>query len=704
MAFDRVNKNNNNNNNNNDNNNNKDVWGVDRASRVNEPLGVGLISDHHHQQAFGVGVNDPADAVNYLLKTLYAKKRCKLHPRDENFIDPIGKKLHVDKERKYTFQIHLLEYTPISEEKYTRIVLPEEMMSQGYTPQKLFLGLFGLNRAERNISIYFYNKLKYLNSININNPHRWTSRDLGEMVAANLDNSVWYLDRELKPKNEITTFVNLSIDDMRTMLLSHPYPGYNKLAVANSESFNPTLFLNIVNEQREKFGGKANKFLAFDFVPFLRPETIRNNTVQSHLIYRLARDKNITLIEDTQDLDYGYCGRGGDKFRGKNKLKNNNNNNNTYSSPPNPNLGNPSPGKNLDLEERNGFQLPPNQPSPSDETYPHDETSYPHDETYFNIWDKSISTRTQASKEFKEDESSYYKSLLTQPNSTSLTDTDEEIYKEEIYKEEIYEEKKNSSDTNGDTHIVSHNEYEYDRAKDPTPVLDEIDLQSLDKKQMVTNKAIDFGVFLLKSHYAKYLSQMESQHLAFWPAEFYTLIFSKYSKKEEKINNEENDYKLNQKILSDYETNVNERYKLQTFMQNNLHAALIPINLNNNHWILIIIEFKTKNVFIVDSLLYGRKGGNVRIIHSSLYSNLFRNLNIILPGALWKYSTNFDNKSIQNNAVDCGIHLLINAEIYIRRYIRSDPVKGILSSICLFKDKAIEDIRQYLKTLASKKN
>lgn len=104
---------------------------------------------------------------------------------------------------------------------------------------------------------------------------------LDKYVTAFRDQTVWYLERNLRVTSHLHTFASLTLADMKSVLRTLPSPGLWRLS--NNVS-GPCDFETIVNEKLDAYRDLV------DFVPYLGAATVQHYMKPDH-VYRLNSER-----------------------------------------------------------------------------------------------------------------------------------------------------------------------------------------------------------------------------------------------------------------------------------------------------------------------------------------------------------------------------------------------------------------------------
>ena len=193
--------------------------------------------------------------------------------------------------------------------------------------------------------------------------------------------------------------------------------------------------------------------------------------------------------------------------------------------------------------------------------------------------------------------------------------------------------------------------------------IDQDDIDSLNDKNFVTNTIIDMALQLLIGYHNI------SYCISLIRAEVYTLLFR------------DSDSQINPLAVS---------------QKNFLKAILIPVNIENSHWVLAIIEIESNTIRIIDSI--ARRNNKVLL---KIYNNLKTALNHGLRSnhqTVWKFSMNIGDELEplrQDNNHDCALFVLKNAERYIvHRGLNKNK------NVVIYADSDTKALRKRLQTIA----
>lgn len=203
-------------------------------------------------------ITDQVEIINNCLRKSY-KSKIDLCSHDEEMRDSYSE------DEKFLFEIKLDEFCSNGSND---IILRDEIKI--FSPHDILYGILSMDKKFKNI----FKILKYDNNGKID------IQNISHIVTANMDKGIWYFEKDLVPTNiRVTTFIELTLSDMRDVLRSIPNPNIC-LAPSSYNINNPKTFLEIVNE---------NKFLqVFDFIPFVRKHTINSQIIKPHMVYRLS--------------------------------------------------------------------------------------------------------------------------------------------------------------------------------------------------------------------------------------------------------------------------------------------------------------------------------------------------------------------------------------------------------------------------------
>ena len=165
--------------------------------------------------------------------------------------------------------------------------------------------------------------------------------------------------------------------------------------------------------------------------------------------------------------------------------------------------------------------------------------------------------------------------------------------------------------------------------QDEQRYIDKIDIKSLNKNGLVTNTIIDEVLKALLKKYKKTLI------IKTYKCAYYNVLFCSPNENKSFIHNVINELKSDFKYV------------------------IMPVNYNNNHWILFIIYLKTVKIYMLDSLNVESKGYDVVINN---IEHLFKLKNENFNGK----TEILRNLPKQQNSYDCGVFLLKYAKYFIK--------------------------------------
>ena len=208
------------------------------------------------------------EILNNLLRTVgELRKEDKQENLDSNVYDMIEK---YNKNNTYFyFQVYLLEMIPKRNGAFIYI----NNIFPNVSPQEIYLGYLKGN----NLCIK-YKEIFTLQNGNIN---------LLKMVTPNLNKNIWYLEKDLICNRLIRIICKMNLSNMKNMLKTCPLPDIC-FCPSEYKIDDPETFIKIINNIEDK--------KIFDFIPYVRKYSIKNNYINNKSVYYLYN--NIQLIKN----------------------------------------------------------------------------------------------------------------------------------------------------------------------------------------------------------------------------------------------------------------------------------------------------------------------------------------------------------------------------------------------------------------------
>ena len=514
---------------------------------------------------------------------------------------------------------------PRSDISTIRVTTATTMMC---TPQSLLLGMLKGDAVCKEI----YQKLQYDIGGSGDNAARL---NLGGYVTPNTNKCIWYSEKDLAGEYRLTLYANMTLFQMKRMLKVCPNPSIS-FSKRGNHIDTPRQFEEIVNSSNPKH------FKMYDFVPHLRWQSKRQ--IQPDAVYRL-NDKIRLVKDDTyRDKDDVYDDEGDYSDDDDDDDEDDDEDNDDEDDDDEDN--DEDEDTDMDDDDNTTSTIPPK--PYSNATVPTLSTSAytrSHDNTCKEntvVGDKRIETRklnvqpTYSVNSLKLVRSSG--ALIPTPTTaapalaTSGYERDSDItYKDNIFVRDKWIESRKLKEQP----TSSANSLDVLRSS-----LDGTDIISLDGQ--LTNVVIDLYIFSL-------------------------------IEREDKLD----------KIRYVVSHRWDDIESLDYWTDNikNYEALMTPVNYNNGHWILLIFEYKTKKLFILDSInnsnnhpfikklnritsSCSRTGSRCGCRSGSGSCTEFWNIISYHPGLIQQ----------ERGSHDCGIFTVLYAESYIR-YGNFDKVK-----------------------------
>ena len=204
--------------------------------------------------------------LNAFLSQIYAEQKQRQNNKnDDNVVDMLEK--YNRNTEYFHFEILLLEKIPKNKTTTIYNILPN------FSPQEIYLGCL---KGEK---IY----LQYRDFI----LHQNKNVDLLKMVTPNLSKHVWYLETDLIKNRLLKVFCKMNLINMKHMLKTCPIPEIC-FCPATYKVNDPENFVKTINNVR------YNKKV-FDFIPYIREYSIRNQIINNFSVYYLYND--IKLVD-----------------------------------------------------------------------------------------------------------------------------------------------------------------------------------------------------------------------------------------------------------------------------------------------------------------------------------------------------------------------------------------------------------------------
>lgn len=218
-------------------------------------------------------LTDQVEIINNCLRKTYDKK----NEDDSKVKSDVEMRNVYSNDEKFLFRITLDEFRC---DKI--IVVRDDIKRKKYSPHHILYGIFcGDRKFEKILKILEYD-----------NPGIVNINSIGRIVTPNIDKGIWYFENDLVSTNiQVTTFIEMSLSDMRDILRSIPNPDVC-LSPSVYNVNNPKSFLKIVNETKN--------LRIFDFIPYIRKHTINNQVVKSQFVYKLAEKINLIFVTRTK--------------------------------------------------------------------------------------------------------------------------------------------------------------------------------------------------------------------------------------------------------------------------------------------------------------------------------------------------------------------------------------------------------------------